>query len=246
MKRASKFGNVKTVVDGIFDKRTRPGQRALAWSSNEDEILIQLRSERKTIPQIAEVMGRTESGVENRWIDLRKKMDLPRVRGIKITDPAAHFWSRVDRSGGADACWPWLGKASYVAGYGAIVFDMGDGRKNYGTHRVAFFLANGRPQAAGLHVMHSCDNKPCCNPAHLSEGSRSQNMRDAWLRGRAVRRPSMRGEDHHNASLTENQVIAIRRLRDAGAKRQDIAEAVGVSIAAIDNITARRTWRAVA
>lgn len=232
----NKFGAIKTEVDG----------RGLPWTPQEDELLIELRLARRSIPQAANVLGRSADSVENRWLRLRKARSLPRVRGSNIADHEAHFWSRVDQSGGPDACWPWAGNAKYLSGYGVATFDMGDGRKNYGTHRIAFFLKEGRPQSPGLHVMHACDNPVCCNPAHLSEGTRSENMRDAYARGRMDARKPIRGEEHHRATLTEVQVAAIRRLKVAGAKRRDIAEALGLSLGAIDNITSGRSWRAVA
>lgn len=35
----------------------------------------------------------------------------------------------------------------------------------------------------GLFVLHSCDNKRCVNPAHLSLGTCSQNAKEAVARG---------------------------------------------------------------
>jgi hypothetical protein len=64
-------------------------------------------------------------------------------------------------------------------------------------HRVAWTLANG-PIPAGMHVLHTCDNPPCCNPGHLWLGTQADNMADMARKGR-----------------TSNQFL--RRLRDAEA-----------------------------
>ncbi len=32
-------------------------------------------------------------------------------------------------------------------------------------------------------AMHTCDNPPCFNPAHLVAGTQSQNIKDSWIRG---------------------------------------------------------------
>lgn len=234
------------MAGGQSRPRIKPGQRDYFWRSEEDDRLIALRAEGISLPRIAEMLERTYSSVGGRWLKLRKRRGLPRVRGNNIADPAAHFWGRVDMSGGEQACWPWAGKAKYLSGYGVLSFNMGAGRKSYGAHRVAFFLANGRPQAPGLHVLHACDNPPCCNPAHLSEGTRSQNMRDAHARGRManIKRPA--GSAHPFAQVTEAQVAAIRRLKAGGAKRADIAAAVGITLSALDNITSGRSWKCVA
>ena len=39
----------------------------------------------------------------------------------------------------------------------------------------------------GLSVLHSCDNPPCVNPAHLRVGTQQDNVNDMWNRGRAWR-----------------------------------------------------------
>lgn len=62
-------------------------------------------------------------------------------------------------------------------GYG----DMCYRGKNWRAHRLMFFLHNGTIDPK-LDVMHSCDNPPCCNPAHLSQGTRRVNIRDSIAR----------------------------------------------------------------
>lgn len=95
------------------------------------------------------------------------------------------FWEKVDRSGGPRACWPWLGastdpKRGKNGTYGRC--------RAWGTqttaHRVALALHLGRDIRDGLFVLHSCNNPPCCNPAHLREGTHKDNMLDLRLQRR--------------------------------------------------------------
>ena len=77
-------------------------------------------------------------------------------------DPEGAFWSKVDKSGGPDACWPWMAAEGSV-GYGAVKWRG----KRVDTHRMAFELATGRPAAPGMDVCHTCHWRLCGNPAHL-------------------------------------------------------------------------------
>lgn len=49
---------------------------------------------------------------------------------------------------------------------------------NIGVHRTVCWLAHGQPPEDGpkQECMHSCDRPECCNPAHLSWGTRAQNL----------------------------------------------------------------------
>jgi len=94
----------------------------------------------------------------------------------------ARFWSKVDKSGGPDACWPWTGFINKVTGYGQVSFRLL--RSNpMGAHQVAYFLTHGALNPR-LVVMHTCDNKVCCNPRHLCEDTHKANTQDAIDKGR--------------------------------------------------------------
>ena len=102
--------------------------------------------------------------------------------------------------------------------------------------------ANNADEPVGLVVMHSCDNRVCCNPRHLSVGTHSDNSQDMVRKNRAWK-PNVRGEDHHMAKLTEKQVIDIRSALDSGEIATELAGKYGVSAAHIRKIGRRANWR---
>ena len=116
------------------------------------------------------------------------------IRGHRSCRPIAERLAAKVRRGGPDDCWPWEGR-TVGAGYGTI----GIGRRGEGSmlaHRLAWVLERG-PIPKGLNVLHSCDNPPCCNPAHLFLGTQGDNMRDMAAKGRDRHRHGRRrhGED---------------------------------------------------
>ena len=50
-------------------------------------------------------------------------------------------------------------------------------------HRIAFIL-HYRVYPKN-HILHTCDNPPCCNPYHLRDGTHADNMRDRDIRQRS-------------------------------------------------------------
>ena len=80
------------------------------------------------------------------------------------------------------ACWIWTGAYS-SDGYGTVSFRG----KNHQTHRVSFFLMNGRFPAEGKVVCHRCDNRNCYRPDHLYEGTLRDNALDAAAGGHLKR-----------------------------------------------------------
>lgn len=102
-------------------------------------------------------------------------------------DNVERFLSRIDRSGGPDACHPWQGRLS-PQGYGTYAERLpGPGRKvrQHRAHRVIFELEVG-PIPDGLVLDHLCRRRECCNPAHLEAVTQGENVRRApWANATA-------------------------------------------------------------
>lgn len=137
----------------------------------------------------------------------------------------ARFWSKV-RVGDPDQCWPYQGGLDHD-GYG-IFNDLP--RHSVRAHRFAFKCANGRD--AVPMALHRCNNRSCCNPLHLKEGTGKDNSDDCFAAGN-YKTVFVEGEDHPNAKLTNAQVQQALALIDMGHKQVDVAARFGVHPTAI-------------
>lgn len=82
--------------------------------------------------------------------------------------------SKLDKSGD---CWIWTGCLS-VSGYGICSGNLGAKALRINTaHRLAYSVWVGHFPTV-LHVLHTCDNRACCNPDHLWLGTHVDNMED--------------------------------------------------------------------
>lgn len=165
---------------------------------------------------------------------------------LTLADIAPRLLNRVDRSGGPESCWPFTGCTSggRCGGYGQLTVA----RKRILAHRLAWEIAFGDP--GDQHVLHRCDNPPCCNPAHLFLGTHADNLRDCVSKGRnfAAVYPHLiaRGEAHQNSKLTDNDVRRIRMLANAGELHRVIAKQFGVNRSTVTQIAARKGWTHIA
>lgn len=96
----------------------------------------------------------------------------------------------------ANGCWEIDGahfksSNSPVKGYGAMSYRG----KAWPAHRLSYFLHHGTIDAK-LDCMHACDYPPCVNPAHLSLGTRKQNIRDAIKRRRGHKAQILKDRTH--------------------------------------------------
>jgi hypothetical protein len=162
----------------------------------------------------------------------------------------ARFWSKVDKSDNADACWVWIAGTS-KAGYGRFSWHY----RNMHAHRIGYELSVGEIPD-GLWVLHSCDNPRCVNPSHLFLGTRQDNIDDMNNKGRGVRlsgeqhgmrahpERAARGSLHGRAKLTESDVLLIRqRFAAGGVSQAQLAREAGIGATTMFHILARHTWQ---
>lgn len=132
------------------------------------------------------------------------------------------FWSHVEKT---DGCWLWTGTVGRN-GYGV----MQRGRRGEGlvtTHRLSFEIHHGTVPA-GMVVMHSCNNKRCVNPSHISAGTYSQNNIDALNDG--LRKPAAHCAAFGsltNAKLSQKDKNEIARIGDSLPAKQ-VASRFGI------------------
>lgn len=136
-------------------------------------------------------------------------------------------------------CWLWLGFV-HPSGYGQFSISKSAGPRL--AHRASWSLFNGMIPD-GIYVCHACDNRICVNPDHLFLGTAKDNMQDAAKKGRmnwkSKVRALPRGERHHAAKLTEND---IREIRKAPGTLVVLGARFGVAPITISRIKRKLIW----
>jgi hypothetical protein len=164
------------------------------------------------------------------------------------------FWSKVDTSGGDNACWLWIAGLTR-GGYGNFTPVKGNPRR---AHRVAWEMTYG-VIPDGLCVLHDCpdgDNPRCVNPAHLWLGTQAQNMRDMQRKGRGsmgeqngmIKYPEKQttGSKNALAKFTDEQVVALRnRYAAGGISIHQLAREAGVQPSTMFRLLKCRSYKTV-
>lgn len=157
------------------------------------------------------------------------------IIGILNQRSVERFWSKVERRSD-DECWPWLASVN-KDGYGRFKVASYIMAR---AHRVALIIAT-EEEHLSLLALHSCDNPPCCNPAHLRWGTPSENSKDMTLRNRH-KSPPQAGFMNHNAKIQKDDLGEIIRLLQEGKNNKQIAETFGVNHATISLIRRGKTF----
>lgn len=125
---------------------------------------------------------------------------------------AAVFWSRV-AVGEQDDCWLWTG-AVCGKGYGVFKVRKDGRRTDVRCHRFTFLLTHGRYPGTARHT---CDTPLCCNPGHIVDGTRLDNVRDRVERDRSWQK------------LSRKQVAELRAKYEAGTRQCNLCREYGLN-----------------
>lgn len=193
-------------------------------------------------------------------------MSKPNINPPNLTQQDVdRFWSKVDKSPGQGPkgeCWTWKGFC-WKSGYGCFAATTSRSER---AHRIAYYLATGDWPGEML-VLHSCDFRPCSNPAHLFKGDHETNMKDRNAKGRQAKGKRNtpwiyhRGESHWTrhkphrvaqgsknggAKLNEQQVWEIRvRFKQGGITPRELGAEYGLDPSNIRLIVQGKKWKCV-
>ena len=139
----------------------------------------------------------------------------------------ADVFKHIDMHGGdSSVCWEWKGKVNAKDERPYFTVE----NKQRPSYVYVLEQMSGEAQRNRM-VLHSCDNRICCNAAHLSWGTHQQNMND------------MKKRERHGAPQTV--VRAIRRLLKDGKTQAEVAKLYGLSREAISAIHTGRNKKHV-
>jgi hypothetical protein len=117
-------------------------------------------------------------------------------------------------------CWIWKGNPT-DNGYCRTSFNY----KSWYIHRMSYY-AFVEDCVNGMDICHKCDNRRCCNPKHLFQGTRTDNVQDCINKGRFVKEKKIKGEKLDN----------VLKMLSSGMKHKDIAQHFDVSRSCISCI----------
>jgi hypothetical protein len=157
-------------------------------------------------------------------LDLHEVSRPQRLPGLNLAESLLAIGWDIDPETG---CWLWCGSIT-SSGHG----QLGYRGRVVKAHRAVYSLCVGTIPD-GVNLRTGCGVKHCVNPDHLAAGREAS----ASSPGPA------RGSRHGRATLTEEDVAAIRKRWATGKWRQsELARRFGVSHSTVAAIVRGRTW----
>lgn len=125
-----------------------------------------------------------------------------------------------------NGCWNCSSHYSFEGNYSVITRFIHGRKIKTSMTRYIFELTNDRKIKEGFIVLHSCDNRRCINPHHLSEGTYSSNMHEKYERNRGN---NARSFSLPQTKLSDSDVKKIRLLTEEGLSNSEVAKMFGIS-----------------
>lgn len=134
------------------------------------------------------------------------------------------FWSKVALPN-SEGCMLWL-KTLDECGYGQFYLNG-----KIRSHRLSLIWSDGEPLSADLMATHSCRNRHCVAPEHLSWATHDKNMADRVRDGIG------------NGKLTRANIPNVFEMYNSNHTQKQIAEHFGVSNQLISKILNEKRWK---
>lgn len=178
-------------------------------------------------------------------------LPLPRPEdGLEYRYVVGHFGYAVTNNGRVFSCkktgknnnpnlgyWRELSRISEKSGHLKVAL-MDDGiRKDRKVHQLVLEAFVG-PCPAGCECLHRNGDESDNQVDNLRWGTRKENIDDQFRH-----QTFCLGERSPKSKLTEEQVLEIRRLLDAGVFHKDIAKKFGIGMTRISYIRNNKAWK---
>lgn len=144
-----------------------------------------------------------------------------------------------------EGCWEWVGSKN-KHGYG----DIRPNRRHMNSSRAAYIAYKGFIPK-GMYILHTCDNRSCCNPDHLWLGTApdhlwlgtaKDNMQDMVKKGRNKK---LKGSECPWATINEDIVLDILDMLKKNINTREIAKKYNIKLSMISDIKTGHRWRHV-
>jgi len=141
------------------------------------------------------------------------------------------FFDKIDKT---ETCWLWTAGSRGKPGYGSFKLNG----KVIDAHRVSYIIHKG-DIPIGMYVCHTCDNRICCNPAHLFLGTTKDNVQDMIKKGR---KKTVKGSSCSWAKLTEDQIVKMLKLFEQGYTNAQVGKMFGIHRGSAGEIKRGEIW----
>ena len=154
----------------------------------------------------------------------------------ELTSDQERFMSYVQKDE-TSGCWRWTGSKA-ITGYCNFFYRQ----TTFLAHRASLLVFERvKELTPGLNVSHSCRNRDCVNPDHLSQKTKSENNGPDKVRDGV----DNSGERCHFSKLDWSKVkeIRLKKSQDNTIRLKKLSQEYGVSTNCISSVLRCKTWK---